>query len=168
MLGQQQLTFTVDYNKFLLDFVKNQLDSVQKVEDSAPTCQPDLHILYTSHELGTTVVKFSQRVSKSIKDAKLRGEWESLKTIEAGRDLILEVMQKGLEIKRNLDEGGLIDWILEALLKEDDEEKESAVGSVLKEVVDENFMELWAGEVVESWNDSVVGFGYFGLPESMR
>jgi N-terminal acetyltransferase B complex non-catalytic subunit len=144
-----------------------QLDAVQKIEDSAPTCQLDLHILYTSQELGTTVINFSERVSKSIKDSRLRAEWENLKTAEAGQNLILEVMQKSAEIKRNLDEGGLIDWILEALLKEDDEEAESAVGMVLKEVVDENFMELWAGEVVESWNDSIVGFSYFRLPETL-
>lgn len=158
-----KLKTQTEHNTHLTTLIQKLTSTIQNIEDSAPTCAPDLHALYAAYTLGTNTISFALRFSSSLKGA-VRTEWDALQTAVTAQNLVLEVLQKAVEIKKNLDEGGLIDWILEALLRED-EEDESAVGKVLNGLVSEEYRELWAGMVVESWNDSVAGFSYFRLPE---
>lgn len=62
-----------------------------------------------------------------------------------------------------MNEGGLIDTILDFILKEDGEE-ETPVGQALSELIDDGFKESWAGQVVQSWTDSIQGFSNFRVP----
>jgi N-terminal acetyltransferase B complex non-catalytic subunit len=71
------------------------------------------------------------------------------------------VIEKSSTIKKSLDEGGWIDKVLESVQGDPDVADTTSVAGTLRSVVDENFMEQWAGEVVDSWKDSVKGFAYF-------
>jgi len=102
--------------------------------------------LYTAHEVAVATAKACPLLPKT--DA-------SHKVSELAEQLRKSVDDKVLVINTGLGEGGWIDKVLESVLPE---------GGALQELIDENFMEGWAGEVAESWNDSVVGFSYFKKP----
>jgi N-terminal acetyltransferase B complex non-catalytic subunit len=80
------------------------------------------------------------------------------------------VTEKCATVKKGLDEGGWIDKVLESVLpdiQEASDGENAAVAPIIvtfKELIEENFMEEWAGQVVESWRDSVIGFSYIMAP----
>lgn len=73
--------------------------------------------------------------------------------------LLQTVAEKSAAIKKGLDEGGLIDKMLDSVLQGPDGADASVLGK-LRDSVDESHLELWAGDVVESWRDSVAGLSY--------
>jgi hypothetical protein len=130
---------------------------IKTIEDTAPTCQPALHLIYTSYSIGMEALKFAT--------LNLRGGWNSFETAQTAFDLVQDVLEKCIEIKSDIDQGGLIDWVLNALVTED-WMPETTVGQAVRGVVGHDFMEIWSGLVAESWADSVAGFALFKLPES--
>jgi len=83
--------------------------------------------------------------------------------VDEARKVLGLILELAVEIKKDLGEGGSIDWVLDALQREDTEE-ETTTGKVVRELVGEGFMEVWAGSVVESWNDCVEGFSLLRMP----
>ena len=60
-----------------------------------------------------------------------------------------------------------VDKVLEFVLPEETGEQQgvsSAIVEALREHLDDGFMEQWAGEVAESWRDSVTGFSLLKVP----
>jgi N-terminal acetyltransferase B complex non-catalytic subunit len=156
------------YNKDLLDTFEEQLVLIENLKKPVPAFGCTLHVLYTAHEVGRTVVNFCKYLSKQSKDFVAKQKEASMKIEELARTLLQLVVDRCAVIKKGLDEGGWIDKVLECTLPEDQDGDEGgvslAVVSSLGELLDENFLEEWAGEVIGSWRDSVVGFSYLKAP----
>lgn len=71
---------------------------------------------------------------------------------ESAKSVMEAVVQKSKEIKSGMDESGWIDRVLESIEVGDS-------GEQLRSLAGENFMEEWAGCMVEGWRDSVTGLG---------
>ncbi|CAL3964286.1 unnamed protein product [Diplocarpon coronariae] len=149
------------YNKDLVKSLENNLASVEHMESIVPAFQSTLHALYTAHEVGTVAVKFCSYISRRGKDV-YEKQADANKAIAAvAQQLLQTVAAKCAAVKKGLDEGGWIDRVLESVLPDENggiSELSVETVAALRKLVDENFMEEWAGEVVESWKDSVVGF----------
>lgn len=147
----------------IYEILEKQTQLIDRIEGSEPAFQSTLHLLYTSYDLVTlvdTVVVYmwkipcasemKQNLDHSIDSAKKR--------------LRERILSKSSIIKKALDESGWMDRVLDCLALDCDSERvadQDSTVSILTEVVGENFMEDWAGHVVESWKDSVIGFSYF-------
>jgi N-terminal acetyltransferase B complex non-catalytic subunit len=151
-----------------LEVLENDLDKVlagelariRTIQDSAPAIGAVLRSLYSSYDLGRTAINFAAYLSR--RDSNLGGDSARRRFAEYGRLLVEAVIEKSSMIKTGLDEGGWIDKVLESVLQVDRDVKDANhIGETVKKVVDENFMEEWAGQVVESWRDSAMGFSYF-------
>lgn len=148
--------------KDLLDVLEMQLVKIVKIHDEAPAFQDTLHSLYTAYELGVSVTNFCSYLS-SAKNVYETQRDANLSIDEIAKRLVEVVMGKATSIKRKLDEGGWIDRIMENVSQSEPEsfQDSPSIGSILMEIVTENFLEQWAGNVLESWRDSAVGFSYF-------
>ncbi|KAI1005849.1 hypothetical protein K3495_g2373 [Podosphaera aphanis] len=126
--------------------ISKQHELVSKVDVLVPASQDTLHVLYTAQEIGKTLLNFCSFMGRlmGLTDG-LLGENE---TENAAISLMSEVTQKSALIKNNMNESGWIDRVLDK------------ISDKVREAVDENFMEEWAGLVVESWRESTVGLSY--------
>jgi N-terminal acetyltransferase B complex non-catalytic subunit len=126
---------------------------------SAPATREVLESLYVAYDIGTVVVRLSKSLLRtdSAQVEQLHG------SLSLAERLIKAVNEKSSMIKRSLDEGGWIDKVLKSVFQGDPDvdNNTTSIPGTLKSIVDENFMEEWAGQVVDSWKDSVKGFAYF-------
>jgi N-terminal acetyltransferase B complex non-catalytic subunit len=159
-------------NKNLRESLEKHLALIESLVQLVPAFGSTLHSLYTAHEVSRTVVNFCSYLSKQDKDFYGKQVEASTKIEELAQKLLKVVVKKCADIKKGLDEGGWIDKVLECALPYATDGTDGLVGaslplvSSLRELLDENFMEEWAGEVVESWRDSVVGFSYLKAPST--
>ncbi|KAJ5032454.1 uncharacterized protein L3040_009058 [Drepanopeziza brunnea f. sp. 'multigermtubi'] len=145
------------WNSDLVQALEKQLKFVHEMEGVAPPLQSTLHALYTSHEVGTAALSFSAFISRQGKNIVYEKQAEASQLVkEVAEKLLAAVEEKCRGVKRAVDEGGWIDRVLECVVPDEGGVSKDVVKE-LKGLVDENFMEAWAGEVVESWKDSVVG-----------
>ncbi len=149
------------YNKDLIESLEKHAVFVEDMEGLVPAFQGTLHALYTAHEVGTTALNFCKYISRRGKDVyeKQLNADEKVKVV--AERLLQAVAAKCAAVKKGLDDGGWMDKLLESVLPDEGERERGISADVVKamrELVDEYFMEGWAGEVVESWKDSVVGF----------
>ncbi|KAK2626510.1 hypothetical protein QTJ16_003685 [Diplocarpon rosae] len=155
------------YNKDLVDSLEKHLVFVEQMESIVPAFQSTLHALYTAHEVGTMAVKFCSYILRRGKDVYEKQSDANKTVAAAGQKLLQIVAAKCAAVKKGLDEGGWIDKVLESVLPDESDEINKVsveIVAALRKLVDENFMEEWAGEVVESWKDSVVGFSLLKIP----
>jgi N-terminal acetyltransferase B complex non-catalytic subunit len=156
-------------NKDLIHSLEEQLVLIENLKEPIPAFGNTLHALYTAHEVGRTVVNFCKYGSKQGKDFVEKQKQPSAKIEELARKLLQLVVDKCAVVKKGLDEGGWIDKVLDCTLPDaqgpDGGVSPTLVAS-LRELLDENFLEEWAGEVVESWRDSAIGFSYLKPPAS--
>lgn len=153
-------------NQELSERLQEQLALIENLQELVPAFGTTLHALYTAHEVGRTVVNFCGYLSKQSKDFVENQKVGSAKITELALRMLHLVVDKCSIVKKGLDEGGWIDKVLESALPEaQDGISESVVGE-LRALLDENFLEEWAGDVVESWRDSVIGFSYLKAPAS--
>lgn len=75
------------------------------------------------------------------------------------KSLVKSLHEKIDAIDQQVKNGGLMDDVLGCL---DDEDGEGEGGEGVREVVGEEFVEVWAGEVARSWEDSVGFLGKAG------
>ena len=73
--------------------------------------------------------------------------------MESAREVMRAVVDEAKGTKNGLDESGWIDRVLESM-------EVGSSGEQLRSLVGENFLEEWAGSVVEGWRESVTGLGY--------
>lgn len=156
------------YNKDLYASLEEQLAIIENLKEPVPALGNTLHALYTAHEVGTMLINFCKYTSKQSKDFVEKHKEASTKIEELARQLLQLVVVKCTVVKKGLDEGGWIDKVLECTLPEAQEGVDGgvdvAIVGALRELLDENFLEEWAGEVVESLRDSVVGFSFLKAP----
>jgi len=153
------------WNKHLHQQLEALLAHVGSIQESSPASQLTLHSLYTAYELGTMVINFKKYISKLDANSGLQ-EYADDEIVTIIQRLLEIVASKSTSIKKSLDESGWIDRVLESLLQnsQDDTDDSSSAKGILEKLVDDNFMEEWAGNVVESWRDSVIGFSHFKVP----
>jgi N-terminal acetyltransferase B complex non-catalytic subunit len=150
-------------NEDLCETLEMQLAHVVKIENEALAVQGTLHALYTAYELGIMVMKFTAYLSRTKQDTYNTQEQANLKTNELPEGLLQAVFEKSTAIKKGLDESGWIDKILESVShgEQASTDQPISIADTLKGIIDENFLEEWAGHVLESWRDSLVGFSNF-------
>lgn len=153
-----------ELNNEICDRLEEQTALISGLHDLVPALESTLHVLYTAHEVGRTMVNFCLYLSKQDKGSVEQQKDANKKIGELARQLLQLVVDKCAVVKKGLDEGGWIDKVLERTLPEGQDGVDGAVVRALRKVLDENFMEEWAGEVVESWRDSAVGFSYLKGP----
>ena len=152
------------YNKDLIESLEAQLALIEGLKEPVPALGDTLHALYTAHEAGRTILNFCKYVSKQGKPFIEKQKEANAKIDELARNLLQLVVEKCAVVKKGLDEGGWIDKLLESTLPEAQEGGDGGVVDALRELVDENFLEEWAGEVIESWREAVVGLSYLKAP----
>lgn len=158
------------HSRNLCERLEEHVVLLETLVQLVPALGSTLHALYTAHEVGNTVVNFCSYLSKGGKDFFEKQKEAIAKINELARKLLQLVMKKCADVKKGLDEGGWIDKVLECTLLYAQDGANGVVGTSLplvrslKELLDENFMEEWAGQVVESWRDSVIGFSYLKAP----
>lgn len=152
-----------NFNEDLSEALEMQLSNLSKIKDDALAVKDTLHPLYVSYELGTTVMKFFSYLSRIRQDAYNTKEEGSIKIRDMAQALLRAVVEKSSSIKKALDESGWIDSVLRSVSggEQPSGNQSQSIANMLTSMIDENFMEEWAGHVLESWRDSVVGFSYF-------
>lgn len=120
-----------------------------------PASFDTLHNLYTAYDVVKTTLDFNNYVSKQSKNVPEVGKTINETMRETARKLLQVLLAKVQVVKKGLDEGGWIDKLLEGSVPE--EGSVQATGEVVRGLVDENFLEEWAGLVVESWGESAQG-----------
>lgn len=144
------------WNSDLVQSLEKHVESVEEMKGLVPALQSTLHALYTAHEVGIAVLGFCAYVARQGKNVYEKQVEANTKIKETAEKLLVVVEGKCRDVKKGVDEGGWIDRVLECVLPDEGAGGEELVKG-LKELADENFMEAWAGEVVESWKDSIVG-----------
>lgn len=155
------------YNKDLAESLEKHLAFIDKMEDLVPAFERTLHTLYTAHEVGTAAVNLCGYLSRKGKDVYDKQADANKTVLDLGQRLLQATVGKCAAVKKGLDEGGWIDKVLESVLPEETEGQQGASVSIveaLREHLDEGFMEQWAGEVAESWRDSVTGLSLLKVP----
>ncbi|TVY28955.1 Phagocyte signaling-impaired protein [Lachnellula hyalina] len=153
------------HNKELCESLEEQRSLVENIKAPVPALACTLHALYTGYEAGKTASKFSVYLSSKAKDipgSQSQSQGEANQKIAAAAQRLLQtVAEKCVAIKKGLDEGGLIDKVLDSVLQgPDGTDADVSVLCELRDSLDESHLELWAGDVVESWRDSVVGLSW--------
>lgn len=112
--------------------------------------------MFTAHSLALHVLSFtaflSKLPSKEVHPSQIAA---NKKTEVLARRLLEKTLKTIGTIKKGMDEGGLIDKVLDSVNGTDGE---SVIGG-LGELMDSGAMEVWAGDLVEGWRDAVVGLG---------
>jgi N-terminal acetyltransferase B complex non-catalytic subunit len=166
--GLDSASAVKDFSDDLLHALELQKEHVSEIKDDSLAARETLNSLYNAYELGTTAIKFIAYLSNAKQNVYNTKEETSVKTIEAAKGLLQTVVEKSTAVKKGLDESGWIDRVLESVSRGEqasaDEPK--AIADTLKGMIDENFMEEWAGHILESWRDSVIGFSFFKTPKA--
>lgn len=148
--------------------LREQAEVIASLQYAVPAFQSTLNAIYTAYEIGRTALYFCKYLAGKGKAVHRSQAEANNKITEAAEKLVQEVIQKSTFIKKGIDEGGWIDKVLESVFPESqaggDHGSSASLMAAVREVPDEVFMEEWAGEVVESWKDSIAGFSYIKMP----
>ncbi|CAD6448066.1 2ed61336-c5c5-4340-ab1c-4ca208159de1 [Sclerotinia trifoliorum] len=139
-------------NKSLCTKLKQHLSFIEGAQNATPALWDTLHILYTAYDLASTIINATKfLLQKDLKAHKYQIE-QNKALVESAKLVMEAVAEKSKGIKNGLDESGWIDRALETMEVGDS-------GEQLRSLVGENFIEEWAGFVVEGWRESVTGLG---------
>ncbi|KAF7937706.1 uncharacterized protein EAE97_007502 [Botrytis byssoidea] len=139
-------------NKYLCAKLEQHLSFIKEDKNVTPALWNTLHTLYTAYDLASVVISATKLLAlKDVKAHKLQVE-QNKTLAESAKSVMEAVAEKSKEIKNGLDESGWIDRVLESMEVGDSVEQ-------LRSLAGENFMEEWAGGMVEAWRDSVTGLG---------
>lgn len=145
------------YNNDLISSLECLIENLEGNKILVPPLASTFHALYTSYDIAKTTLSFSTFLAKQGKEAHESQVEASKKVWEVARKLMTVVAEKVTIVKKGMDEGGWIDKVLEDVLGPDNEE--SVIGKV-RDLMDDAVLEVWAGNVVEAWRESVVGLGF--------
>jgi N-terminal acetyltransferase B complex non-catalytic subunit len=134
-------------NKDLAEVLEQTANMIEGFQGHVPAYFDTLHALYTAYEVGKAVLSFTAYMGRQGKNVYKTQAEENTPLVEVTNRLLVTVEKQCGVIKKGMDEGW-IDKVLECAMGE---------GTLLDE---DNFMEEWAGEVVESWRESVAGLSY--------
>lgn len=144
------------HNDDLRNALSSFVDYLSELKDLTPAFGHILHAVFTGHSLALHVLAFDSFLSKLPGKEVHPSQLTANKNTEPlARGLLEKTLQTIGTIKKGMDEGGLIDKVLDSVNGTDGD---SVVGG-LGELVDSGAMEVWAGDLVEGWRDAVVGLG---------
>lgn len=139
-------------NKSLCAKLEQHLSLIKEGQNVTPALWNTLHTLYTAYDLASVIISATKFLAhKDVKAHKSQIEQSKL-LVESAKSVMEAVAQKSKEIKSGMDESGWIDRVLESM-------EVGHSGEQLRSLAGENFMEEWAGCMVEGWRDSVIGLG---------
>ncbi|ESZ98846.1 hypothetical protein SBOR_0704 [Sclerotinia borealis F-4128] len=140
-------------NKSLSANLEQHLSFINEKQHTTPALWDTLHTLYTAYDFASNLINATKFLAqKDAKAHKLQIK-HNRALVEGVKSVMEAVVEKSKAIKNGLDESGWIDQVLESM-----EVGES--GEQLRSLVGDNFMEEWAGCVVEGWRESVAGLGF--------
>lgn len=153
-------------NKEVCERIEEQVELLEGMQSLVPAFQGTLNAIYTAYEVGRTAIYFCKYLSGKGKTVHESQAEASKKIAEAGERLIQVVIDKCSVIKKGLDEGGWIDRVLESVFPESEQlgYPSASLVQAVRAVSDDVFMEGWAGEIVESWKESIAGLSYIKMP----
>lgn len=153
-------------NQHVLDQLNVLLETLKVISVTTPTYLRTLEPLHLMHEIATVallVTDYMARPPISTQKSKI----PFLATIHSvASTLRSEVHQHAVVVKSHLDNGGWLDQITQQVLKteghrdQEVDDKGSAkvdLGEIVEAVLGYDFVESWAVELTESWNESVAG-----------
>lgn len=144
------------HNDDLRNALSAFIEFLSETKDLTPAFGHILHAMFTAHSLAFHVRSFVSFLSKlPSKEVHPSQPTANKKTEVLARELLEKTLKTIGTIKKGMNEGGLIDKVLDSVNGTDEE---SVVGG-LGELVDSGAMEVWAGDLVEGWRDAVVGLG---------
>lgn len=130
---------------------------INSMNHVVPAFWNTLHSLYTAYDVAKSTLEFCNFIAKQGKNIYEKQKEAAKELSENAERLLTAVLDQAKVVKKGQDEGGWIDKILEGGLPDNGEAQGTA--EAVRELVDENFLEEWAGLVAESWGDSVAGLG---------
>ncbi|KAH8815250.1 N-acetyltransferase B complex non catalytic subunit-domain-containing protein [Xylogone sp. PMI_703] len=153
----------------LIQSIEELAKMVDGIQDPILAFTTTLHPLYVAREYGTAVIDFHKYISSSQKKISEQQKGRNAEMLEKAQLLLKTIADKAAAVGKIMEESGWIDKVLNNVLETEQESNGTPPSSdlvvkALKSVIDEGFMETWAGEVVESWRDSVSGFVYLKTP----
>jgi N-terminal acetyltransferase B complex non-catalytic subunit len=152
-----------NYYRDLCDALEECIAIIDGLKALVPAFAVPLNALYAGQEMGRTTVDFCDYIVRQGNGVHEREAALNSTTLEVGQRLLRTVVGKCMIIKQGLDEGGWIDKVLGSTMPGDAivlDEMSGQVAASLGKLIDENFMEEWAGQVVESWGESTMGLTY--------
>lgn len=156
-----------EHDNGLSNLLEKRLEQIIKIHESEPAFHSTLRLLYTSYGLARSVIGVMEYINKLSSHGKTQSQL-SKEAEGASKKLIEQIVLKSTAIKKALEESGWMDRVLESVAQDPAErhsetaQTKPIVGGFL-DLVGEGFREDWAGNVLESWKDSVVGFSYFKI-----
>jgi len=152
----------------LLENLKN----VKLIDVDAPGYFPDfektLHPLYIAYDAASMVIateKFLHAENGDVNDA-TREDFADVGKL--GREVQHAVVGKAQKVRKRMNKGGWIDWLVDSIVEEpegkdvnmdprDARYYEASPGRSLRRIITPDFTEWFAGELVDSWKESVMG-----------
>ena len=157
----------VKANGLLGERLQEQMELVNGDQDTTPAFWGTLHSLYTAWQLSHAVLNLAKTLANSQKNLHESQVAANKRLSEHASKLLKAAEAKAKAVKARMDESGWIDKVIDAVLQNDKSgkpelagEHASSVVRPLRGLIDESFLEEWAGNVVESWRDSVGGLSY--------
>lgn len=143
-------------NASLKQALENNVQLLEHRQLVVPAFWNTLHETYIAYDVAKTTIEFCGYATKQGKAVNEFQREANKGLLETAQNLLKVVLDRIQVIKKSLDEGGWIDKLLEGGLP--DTGNAQLTADEVRELVDENFLEEWAGLVVESWGESVQGF----------
>ncbi|KAL3417865.1 hypothetical protein PVAG01_10875 [Phlyctema vagabunda] len=131
-----------------------------------PAFSNTLHPIYLAYDIATFVLKFNKyfQAHPRSNDA---SRALSQNCAKSAQKVMTEVLTRSQVTRRNMDESGWIDKVLDMVMEGETNEvhgEPQSIAGAFRATVDADFLETWAGEVVESWRDSVMGLACLKPP----
>ncbi|KAG9236907.1 N-acetyltransferase B complex non catalytic subunit-domain-containing protein [Amylocarpus encephaloides] len=141
------------YNTDLISNLTSLLTLVTNMNHIVPAFGDTLHTLYIAYDLSRISTAFCKFLTNQGSKAHVSQAAHTVKILETAKSLSKAVVEKVVVVKKGMDEGGLIDKVLDSV-NGGNEEGEGFVG-----MLDAGALEVWAGDLVESWRDALIGLG---------
>lgn len=127
-------------------------------QTATPAFWDYLHMLYMAYEVNDAVVSLTRDASKGSEKLSCADLSEQAKKLQ-------EAIHKGwVQYKDRMDESGWIDQVIESVAPSETEiEGVSEIAGPLKSLIGEDFLEERAGELVDSWRESIAGLTHLKM-----
>jgi hypothetical protein len=153
----------------LLKVVEEDLE-MARVEDWIPSFGGTLHPTYTAYEIGTLVLTVAEILLKTGSFAQPEAKLNAQSMRGSANELHEKVFKIAKKARSFVNGNAWLDWILDRLRFENvhngdkpsrTEPAEYTISHSVMRVVGHQFCENWAGEIMDSWRESIMGFAYF-------
>jgi hypothetical protein len=157
----------VDLIKFLSNLKNVNLIDVHAL-GYFPNFEKTLHPLYISYDAASMAIATEKFLHAKAIDVNEATKEDFAVVAKLGREVQHAVVNKAKEVQKRMNEGGWIDWLVDSIVEEPEgkdvnmdpktrEYYEETPGRSLRRMLTPEFTEWFAGELVDSWKESVMG-----------